>query len=218
MERKQITEEQKEILTNWKLRGLFDADMTDNGTVYHVRMGDFYHPFEEYCKVAELDYKTMMRLDDIYSGDIAYSMEDGLYVVCCTTWLSGNRKESLSVELTSEEDFLGFYGKKAEADSSQKSFFDDSIENIVSKLRETYPDVVENIEQNVIRNIRGYDLDDSDIEYFADDWIKDNPRIAVDEAESYLTEEEQADIVKEWSDSLSSEDTKDLIVRLVDNL
>lgn len=218
MERKQITEEQKEILTNWKLRGLFDADMTDNGTVYHVRMADFYQPFEEYCKVAEIDYKTMIRFDGNPSGDIAYSMEDGLYVVCCTTWLSGNRKESLSVELTSKEDFLRFYGKKAEADSSLENFFNDNLENVVRKLRETYPDVVESIEQNVISNIRGYDLDDSDIEYFADDWIKNNPRIAVDEAESYLTEEEQADIVKEWSDSLSSEDAEDLIVRLVDNL
>lgn len=198
MERKQITEEQKEILTNWKLRGLFDADMTDNGTVYHVRMADFYHPFEEYCKVAELDYKTMLRFDGDFSGDIAYSMEDGLYVVCCTTWLSGNGKESLSVELTSEEDFLGFYGKKAEADD----FFDDSVENIVNKLKDKHADIYGYIENEIISHIQDYDLEESARENIANDWIADNPKIAVDDAMDYLCDDDKKDLIKDMVDSL----------------
>jgi hypothetical protein len=213
MERKIITEGKKNILK--EMESYFEPTMADN------RIGYLYDTpvFSDLCKLVEADYDTLCRLQGVYSGEIIYNSEYGKYIATCLVKKEGCIVEGLSVELESDEDFLGLFEKKEkEADTSLENFFNDSLENVVRKLRETYPDVVENIEQNVISHIRGYDLDDSDIEYFADDWIKDNPRIAVDEAESYLTEEEQADIVKEWSDSLSSEDTKDLIVRLIDNL
>ena len=210
MERKVLGAKQKNILVSMKKD--FIPVMTDNKEVFVYDTP----VFRDFCELVEVDCDTLCRLKEVYSGEITYSKEDGLYIATCLMKKEGCIAEGLSVELESKEDFLELYSK--EADSSLENFFNDNLENIVRKLRETYPDVVENIEQNVISNIRGYDLDDSDIEYFADDWIKDNPRIAVNEAEGYLTEEEQADIVKEWSDSLSSEDAKDLIVRLVDNL
>ena len=211
MERKIITEEKKNILM--KMESYFEPTMTDNKEVYVYDTPGF----KDFCELVEADCDTLCRLGLMYRGEIGYKTENGLYIATCLMMKDGCIVDSLSMELECDDDFLGLFEKK-ESDSSPEGFFDDSVENIVNKLRESYPDVVENIEQSVIRNIRGYDLDDSDVEGFADDWIRDNPRIAVDEAESYLTEEEKTDIVKEWSDSLSSEDAKDLIVRLVDYL
>lgn len=211
MDRKVLGAKQKNILMQMKKD--FTALMTDNKEVF------IYDTpvFRDFCGLVEADCDTLCRLSELYSGEIVYSKEDGLYITTCLMKKDSCIMESLSVELECEEDFLGLYQKK-EADTSLENFFNDNIENVVRKLREIYPDVVADIEENVVRNIRGYDLDYSDIEYFANDWIKDNPRIAVDEAEECLTEEEKADIVKEWSDCLSSENTKDVIKSLVDNL
>lgn len=210
MDRKVLGAKQKNILM--QMSRDFIPVMTDNKEVFVYDTP----VFRDFCELVEADCDTLCRLSELYSGEIIYSKEDGLYIVTCLMKRDSCILESLSAELECEEDFLGLYSK--EADSSLENFFNDSLENVVRKLKETYPDVVESIEQNVISNIRGYDLDNSDREYFADDWIKDNPRIAVDEAEEYLTEEEKADTVKEWSKCLSGDDVKDVIKDLVDNL
>lgn len=216
MERKIITEEQKKILKSWKEH--FEAYMTDKGAFYNYDTPVFV----DFCKLVEADCNTLCRLSELYSGEIAYSKEDGRYIVTCLMKRDSCILENLSVELESEEDFLGLYSKEAdnskEADTSLGSFFNDSLENVVRKLKETYPDVVESIEQNVISNIRDYDLEESAKENIANEWIEDNPRIAVDEAEGYLTEEEKTDIVKEWGDYLSDNDKKRFICDWVDNL
>lgn len=210
MERKVLGEKQKNILVSMKQD--FTSVMTDNQVVYNYDTPIF----RDFCELVEVDCDTLCRLKETYSGEITYSKEDGLYIVTCLMKKEECVAEGLSVKLESKEDFLGLYSEKA--DNSLENFFNDSLENVVRKLRETYPDVVEYIEQNVISHIRGYDLDDSDIEYFANDWIKDNPHTAVDEAEDYLTDEEKADTVKDWSDCLSDEDKKEVIKDLVDNL
>lgn len=211
MDRKVLGAKQKNILM--QMSKDFTAIMTDNLVVYNYDTP----VFRDFCELIEADCDTLCRLGELYSGEITYSKEDGLYITTCLMKKDNCIMESLSVELECEEDFLGLYQKK-EADTSLENYFNDSIENIVRKLRETYPDVVADIEENVVRNIRGYDLDYSDIEYFANDWIKDNPRIAVDEAEEYLTEEDKTDYIKEWCNYLEDENVKDVIKDLVDNL
>ena len=169
-----------------------------------------------YCNLIGLDYDTVCLL-----GHLSYTITylrtiENKYQLACMTYIDGIMNDKLSVNLEDDIDFLGLYSEKA--DSSLENFFNDSLENVVRKLKETYPDVVESIEQSVISNIREYDLYDSDKEHFAECYIKENPVSSVEMAEDYLTEEEQTDIVKDWSDCLSSEDTKDLIVKLVDTL
>ena len=210
MDRKVLGAKQKNILM--QMSKDFISVMTDNKEVFVYDTP----VFRDFCELVEADCDTLCRLSELYSGEITYSKEDGLYIITCLMKKDSCIVESLSVELECEEDFLGLYPK--EADTSLENFFNDNLENVVRKLKETYPDVVESIEQNIISNIRGYDLEDSDIEYFANDWIKDNPRIAVDEAEDYLTDEEKASIAKEWSSYLSTVEAKDVIKDLVDNL
>lgn len=216
MDRKVLGEKQKSILMQMRKDFIPVTSHNKEVFVYDTPV------FRDFCELVEADCDTLCRLSELYSGEIAYSKEDGRYIVTCLMKRDSCILESLSVELENEEDFLGLYSKEAdnskEADTSLENFFNDSLENVVRKLKETYPDVVESIEQNVISNIRDYDLEDSDKEYFADDWIKDNPRIAVDEAEGYLTEEEKTDIVKEWGDYLSDNDKKRFICDWVDNL
>lgn len=199
MERKIISEEQKERLL--KLKEFFEAENAEK-TIYCFNDTGLYKPFDIYCEIAELDYNTMKRLDDCYKGEIRYGKSDGQFVICCTTFCNNELKDSLSIELTSEEDFLGFYSKKEEADSSLENFFNDNIENVVRKIKEDYLDVYEFIEEDIIRRIRDYDIDDSDKEYFANDWIADNPRIAVDDAMDYLCDDDKKDLIKDLVDNL----------------
>jgi hypothetical protein len=109
--------------------------------------------------------------------------------------------ESLSVELESEADFLGLYSEVIE-DNSLGDFFNDNLENVVRKLREIYHDVVESIEQSVIHNIREYDLEDSDKEYFAESYIEDNPVSSIETAESYLDSSDKKRFIIDWVDEL----------------
>ena len=156
--------------------------------------------FRDFCELVEADCDTLCRLSELYSGEIAYSKEDGRYIVTCLMKKDSCILENLSVELESKEDFLGLYSK--EADTSLENFFNDSLENVVRKLKETYPDVVTNIEQNVISNIRDYDLEDSDKEYFAESYIEDNPVSSVETAESYLSDDDKKRFIIGWVDNL----------------
>ena len=196
MERKIITEEKKAILIDMK--SSFDETcMTDDGKVF-----SYTTPvFKTYCKLVELDPYTLCRLTDVYSGMITYSKQDGKYIVTCTTRQNNDIKETLSLELECDEDFMGFYEKK-EDDSSLENFFNDNLENVVRKLKETYPDVVESIEQNVISNIRDYDLDSSDKEYFAESYIEVYPVESVEKADCYLCDDDKKRFIIDWVDNL----------------
>lgn len=194
MERKIITEEQKKILIPWKEH--FEAYMTDQGAFYNYDTPVFV----DFCKLVEADRNTLCRLREVYSGEITYSKEDGLYITTCLTKKEGCIAEGLSVELESEEDFLGLYSEKT--DTSLENFFNDNLENVVRKLKETYPDVVENIEENVVSNIRDYDLEDSDKEYFAESYIEDNPVSSIEIAESYLSDDDKKRFICGWVDEL----------------
>lgn len=194
MERKILGEKQKNILILMK-QG-FNSVMTDNKVVYSHDTP----VFRDFCELVEADCDTLCRLGELYSGEVTYSKEDGLYIATCLMKKEGCIVETLSVELESEEDFLGLYSEKA--DSSLENFFNDNLENVVRKLRETYPDVVENIEQNVISNIRDYDLENSDKEYFAESYIEDNPVSSVEMAESYLSDDDKKRFICGWVDKL----------------
>jgi hypothetical protein len=124
------------------------------------------------------------------------------YIAECNVIIDGLLHESLTTRFTAEEDFLDLFSKEEKADTSLENFFNDNLENVVRKLRETYPDVVENIEQNVISNICDYDLEDSDKEYFAESYIEDNPVSSVETAESYLSDEDKKRFICDWVDEL----------------
>lgn len=194
MERKIITEEKKAIII--AMKSSFDETcMTDDGVVFCYSTP----VFETYCKLVELDCDTLCRFVEVYSGAITYSKQDGKYIVTCITRCNTEIKETLSMELECDDDFLGLF-EKTEADSSLENFFNDSLENVVRKLKETYPDVVESIEQNVISNIRGYDLEDSVKEDIAKEWIEDNPCDSVSVAEDYIGTDDMKDIIIRWFD------------------
>lgn len=193
MDRKVLGAKQKNILM--QMKGFIPV-MTDNKEVFVYDTP----VFRDFCELVEADCDTLCRLKELYSGEITYSKEDGLYITTCLMKKEGCILESLSVELECEEDFLRLYPK--EADSSLENFFNDNLENVVRKMREIYPDVVESIEQNVISNIREYDLEDSDKEYFAESYIEDNPVSSVEMAESYLSDDAKKRFICDWVDNL----------------
>lgn len=193
MERKVLEEKQKNILM--QMRKKFFPVMTDNKEVFVYDTP----VFRDFCELVNADCDTLCRLKELYSGEITYSEEDGFYIATCLMKRDSCIVESLSVELESEEDFLRLYSEKT--DASLENFFNDSVENVVRKLRETYPDVVEDIEQNVISNIRDYDLEESAKENIANEWIEDNPNIAVNVAQDYLCDDEKKDFIKDWVDN-----------------
>lgn len=195
MERKILGEKQKNILISMKQD--FTSVMTDNKVVYTCDSP----VFRDFCELVEADCDTLSRLEERYSGEIIYSKEDELYITTCLMKKEGCIMESLSVELESEADFLGLYSEVIE-DNSLGDFFNDNLENVVRKLREIYPDVVESIEQNVISNIRNYDLEDSDKEYFAESYIEDNPVSSIETAESYLDSSDKKRFIIDWIDEL----------------
>lgn len=190
MERKIITEEKKNILM--KMGNGFMANMTDESTVY------IYDTpvFSDFCKLVEVDYDTLCRLKEVYSGEIIYSCESGKYIATCLTKKEGCIMDSLSMELECDHEFLGLFDKKENDD-----FFDDSVENIFLKLKEEHADVYEYIENEIISNIRDYDLEESAKEDIANEWIEDNPNIAVNVAQDYLCDDEKKDFIKDWVDN-----------------
>lgn len=195
MERKVLGAKQKNILMQMSEK--FIPVMTDNKEVFV-----YDSPvFRDFCELVEADCDTLCRLGEIYSGEVTYSKEDGLYIATCLMKKEGCIVEGLSVELESEEDFLELFEEKS-ADTSLENFFNDNLENVVRKLKETYPDVVESIEQNVISNIRDYDLEDSDKEYFAESYIEVYPVESVEKAESYLCDDDKKRFIIDWVDNL----------------
>lgn len=194
MERKIITEEQKEILKSWKEH--FEAYMTDKGAFYNYDTPVFV----DFCKLVEADCNTLCRLEEAYSGELTYSKEDGLYIVTCLMKKEGCIAEGLSVELESSIDFLGLYSEKA--DNPPEDFFNDSVENVAEKLREEHADVYEFIEKDILGRIKDYDLDEDVKEDIADMWIEDNPNEAVEKAEGYLCSSDQKDIIIKWIENL----------------
>lgn len=196
MDRKVLGAKQKNILM--QMRENFIPVMTDNKEVFV-----YDSPvFRDFCELVEADCDTMCRLGACYSGEVTYSKKDGLYITTCLMKKDSCILENLSVELESEEDFLDLFSKEEKADSSLENFFNDNLENVVRKLKETYPDVVESIEQNVISNIRDYDLEDSDKEYFAESYIEDNPVSSVEMAENYLCDDDKKRFICDWVDNL----------------
>lgn len=194
MERKIITEEKKNILM--KMESYFEPTMTDNKEVYVYDTPGF----KDFCELVEADCDTLCRLGLIYRGEIGYKAENGLYTVTCLMMKDGCIVNSLSMELECDNDFLGLFEKKEE-DKKADDFFDDSVENIVNKLKEEHADVYEYIENEIISNIQDYDLEESAKENIANEWIEDNPNIAVSVAQDYLCDDDKKDFIKDWVDN-----------------
>lgn len=159
----------------------------------------------DYCEIADIDMKTVNMLGSFY-GILEYFEKGGQFVLKCETYLKRGEdeymEERLSVEYFDCRDFLGLFSNEEKADSSLENFFNDSIGNIVRKLKETYPEVYSYIEHETISNIRDYDLDDSDKEYFAESYIEDNPVSSVEMAENYLCDDDKKRFICDWVDSL----------------
>lgn len=195
METKQIKAEQEVTLLTWK--DDFVAQSTDKGVKYIHKEN---LSLEDYCRFVGIDEHTIS-LMGVPGFSLRYlKTEDNSYALQCLTYIEGELNEKLSLELTDTRDFMGLYSEKT--DSSLENFFNDSLENVVRKLKEIYPDVVENIEQNVISNIRDYDLSDSDKEYFAESYIEDNPSSSVETAENYLSNDDKKRFICSWVDEL----------------
>lgn len=191
MERKVLGEKQRNILVSMKKD--FIPVMKDNKEV-------FVHDtpvFRDFCELVEADCDTLCRLGLMYRGEIGYKTENGLYIATCLMMKDGCIADLLSMELESDEDFLGLFEKK-ERDKEADDFFNDSVENIFMKLKEEHADVYEFIEDDIIRRIRDYDLEDSVKEDIAREWIEDNPCDAVSVAEDYTGTEDMKDIIIRW--------------------
>lgn len=143
-----------------------------------------------YCAIADIDLKTVAKLGSVY-GILEYFENDGVFILKCETYVNDSMIECFSVEYESHHDFLDLFSKKEKADTSLENFFNDCIENIVRKLKETYPEVYSYIEHETISHIRDYDLEDSDKEYFAESYIEDNPVSSVETAENYLCDDDK---------------------------
>lgn len=193
MERKIITEEKKNILISQKEH--FEAYMTDKGAFYSYDTPGF----KDFCELVEADCDTLCRLGLMYHGEIGYKVENGLYIVTCLMMKDGCIVDSLSMELECDDDFLGLFEKK-ENDKEADDFFDDSIDDIIAKMKNEHADVYEGIVEDVLRNIRDYDLEDSVKEDIAKEWIEDNPCDAVSVAEDYIGNDDMKDIIIRWFD------------------
>jgi SOS response regulatory protein OraA/RecX len=111
--------------------------------------------------------------------------------------------------LADDTDFLELFTEEKEEkekgedkDNSLEDFFNDNPGNVVRKLKEIYPDVVSDIVEEVIHDIRNYDLDDSDVEYFAEEYIRDNPVASVEVAEEYLDSDDKKSFIHSWIDEI----------------
>lgn len=196
METREITTEQKAMLI--RLKEHFKHN--DTGRFYYLDMDSVYEAFHQVCILAGADFNTLNKVDSSAFGVVKYFQEEDKYIVRCEIYIEQNMSEKLSVELTSDIDFIGLNTK--EADTSLENFFNDSLENVVRKLREIYPDVVENIEQNVISHIRDYELEDSDRDWIAQSYIEDYPADCVEKAESYLSDDDKKRFICDWVDNL----------------
>lgn len=188
MDRKIITEEVKEALKTWWNN--FVKYEANNVIEYR------YSPdFAEYCKSIGLDSVTLTKLDPEAEGIISYKKaeETNTVNIIFTTMIQGEVKDSLSVIWIAEDFMNGFQDKE---DNSLEDFFNDNIGNVVRKLRESYPDVVEAIEDELRE-----DLDDKK-EEIARDWITENPGDAIEEAKDYLDSYDLKGFIKDFIDEL----------------
>lgn len=197
MNRKQITTEQIE-----KAKELAKDFRKEHDSYVYCGLLDN----DSYCKFINIDFNTVTLL-----GSIGYSINytktsENKYRLNCLTYLGNTVVNDLSFLLEDDTDFLGFFTeeKKEEEkkDTSLEDFFNDNPGNVVRKLKEMYPDVVSDIEEEVIHHLRDYDLDDSDIEYFAKEYIKKYPILSVKAAEEYLDSDDKKRFIHAWIDEI----------------
>jgi hypothetical protein len=141
---------------------------------------------------------------------MSYSMlysrtTENKYQLSCMTYVDNVVMPGLSFILEDDTDVMGLFTeekKEEEKNTSLEDFFNDNPGNVVRKLKEMYPDVVSDIVEEVIHDIRNYDLDDSDVEYFAKDYIEDNPIASVEVAEEYLDSDDKKRFIHAWIDEI----------------
>lgn len=200
MNRKQITTEQIE-----KARELAKDFRKEKGHDYYVYCGTLDN--DSYCKFIGIDFDTVRLL-----GDVGYSIEyvktsENKYRLNCLTYACNTVVNDFCFLLADDTDFMGLFAedkkkKEEEKNTSLEDFFNDNSGNVVRKLKEMYPDVVSDIVEEVIHDIRNYDLDDSDVEYFAKEYIEDNPIASVEVAEEYLDSDDKKRFMRAWIDEI----------------
>lgn len=190
MERANILSTQKEEMKGWKED--FVVQASDEG-MYYLFKGDM--SAQRYCEFMRLDYPTVSRLGEIrYS--IEYAKVDNLYVLTCGTYINDVKSEPLSVAYEDNEDWLGLYTIEDKADEGK----------LPSNWREL--------------------LTDEDKEEIAKDWCEHNS----EELRDYLSSEDERDIAYDYAHDnpsdigdevcgyLGSSDSRDLIIKLLDNI
>lgn len=203
MNRKQITTEQIE-----KARELAKDFRKQKRRDCYVYCG--FLDNDSYCKFLGIDFNTVILLSD--TEDMGYYMTysraaENKYQLTCTTY-AGNAIPGLSFVLEDDTDFLDFFTEEKEEeekekkDNSLEDFFNDNSGNVVRKLKEMYPDVVADIENEVINHLRDYDLDSSEIEYFAHEYMKKYPITSVEVAEDYLDSDDKKRFIRSWIDEI----------------
>lgn len=170
---------------------------------YYVYCGTLDN--DSYCKFIGIDFDTVRLL-----GDVSYSIgyvktSENKYRLNCLTYAGNTVINELCFVLEDDTDFLGLFTEKEEEEKENNSledFFNDTPGNVVRKLREMYPDVVSDIESEVISHIRDYDLADSDIECFAHEYIEDYPVASVEVAEDCLDSDDKKRFIHSWIDEI----------------
>lgn len=201
MNRKQITTEQIE-----KARELVKDFKKQKERDCYVYCGTLDN--DSYCKFIGINFDTVRLL-----GDVSYSIEyvktsENKYRLNCLTYVCNTVMNDFCFLLADDTDFLGLFTeekneeKQKEKDISLEDFFNDNPGNVLRKLKEMYPDVVSDIVEEVIHDIRNYDLDDSDVEYFAEEYIRDNPVASVEVAEEYLDSDDKKRFMHSWIDEI----------------
>lgn len=141
-----------------------------------------------------------------------YRTTENKYQLSCMTYVDNVVMTGLSFILEDDTDIMELFAeekkeeeeedKKEKEDNSLEDFFNDNPGNVVRKLREMYPDVVSDIENEVISHLRDYDLADSDIECFAQKYIRNNPIASVIVAEDYLDGYDKKKFIRAWIDEI----------------
>ena len=147
----------------------------------------------EYCQLLRIDYATVHYLGEVSYTITYYEMENKTYQLACETYIGDIKSDKLSFVLEDSEDYLGFFTQTDEG-------------KLPSNWREL--------------------LSDEDKEVIARDWCRANPF----ELKDYLTSEDERDIAYDYAHDnpsdmgdevcsyLDSSDSRDLIIKLLDNL
>ena len=199
MNRKAIDDRQKCMVQElWKDGTVIDGV---NSKIYCLDITD-----SDFCRLLDYDLHTMANIigdeNREVKGELEYyhvEEDEGItYTLECKLYVEGILWDNISVSLTSDKDFMGFFVGWAE---TEDDFFDGDKEKIAEKIKSRYPEVYQHIVDNVLNNLSDYDLTDEEVEHIGETWAEDNPdeafRIGIHNLGGYDLKEKIKDAIDE---------------------